>query len=137
MDRKEAIEVIKKYWPDSSFTRLRNALETLIPELKESEDEIWIDRACMLLDELNHLSTLTLAKIPSNVNDIISHLKSVKKRVQPQPKQEWSEEDEKALGNALWCCKQAASIAKDENDMGNVWYAERWLKALKERMEGE
>ena len=25
------------------------------------------------------------------------------------------------------------SIAKDENDMGNVWYAERWLKSLKER----
>jgi hypothetical protein len=45
------------------------------------EVEIWIDRACMLLDELNHLSTLTLAKIPSNVNDIISHLKSLKDRI--------------------------------------------------------
>lgn len=43
----------------------------------------------------------------------------------------WSEEDEIALGDALWCCKQAASIAKDENEMGNVWYAERWLKSLK------
>ena len=39
MERKEAIEVIKKNWPDSSFTRLREALETLIPELQESEDE--------------------------------------------------------------------------------------------------
>jgi len=39
MERKEAIEVIKKNWPDSSFTMLREALETLIPELKESEDE--------------------------------------------------------------------------------------------------
>ena len=45
----------------------------------------------------------------------------------------WSEEDEVALCDALWCCKQAASIAKDENDMGNVWYAEHWLKSLKER----
>jgi hypothetical protein len=49
------------------------------------EDEIWIDRACMLLDELNHLSTLTLAKIPSNVNDIISHLKSIKDRYTWKP----------------------------------------------------
>lgn len=47
----------------------------------------------------------------------------------------WSEEDETALGNALWCCKQAASIAKDENDMGNVWYAETWLKSLKDRVQ--
>ena len=46
-----------------------------------------------------------------------------------------SEEDETALCDALWCCKQAASVAKDENDMGNVWYAERWLKSLKERIQ--
>lgn len=39
MERKEAIEIIKKNWPDSSFTMLREALETVIPELKESEDE--------------------------------------------------------------------------------------------------
>ena len=39
MERKEAIEIIKKNWPDSSFTMLREALETLIPELKESKDE--------------------------------------------------------------------------------------------------
>lgn len=46
---------------------------------------------------------------------------------------EWSEEDENGLGEALWCCEQAASIAKDENDMGNAWYAKRWLKSLKDR----
>ena len=46
----------------------------------------------------------------------------------------WSEKDEVALGDALWCCKQAASIAKNENDMGNVWYAETWLKSLKDRV---
>lgn len=39
MERKEAIEVVKKNWPDSSFTMLREALETLIPELAESEGE--------------------------------------------------------------------------------------------------
>lgn len=48
-----------------------------------------------------------------------------------ETQREWSEEDENGLGDALWCCKQAASIAKDENDMGNVWYAEHWLKSIK------
>lgn len=39
MERKEAIEVVRKNWPHSGYTMLREALETLIPELKESEDE--------------------------------------------------------------------------------------------------
>ena len=43
----------------------------------------------------------------------------------------WSEEDETALQDALWCCKQAASIAKVENETGTCWFAEKWLKSLK------
>lgn len=38
MDRKEAIEIVRKNWPDGRH-QLSEALETLIPELKESEDE--------------------------------------------------------------------------------------------------
>lgn len=57
--------------------------------------------------------------------------------LEKQKPDEWSEEDEIALGDALWCCKQAASIAKNENDMGNVWYAETWLKNLKERVQSQ
>ncbi len=49
----------------------------------------------------------------------------------------WGEEDETALCDALWCCKQAKITAKNENDMGNIWYAENWLRSLKERMQGE
>lgn len=39
MTREEAIEVVKKNWPDNRYTLLREALKTLIPELAESEDE--------------------------------------------------------------------------------------------------
>ena len=39
MNKKEAIEIIKNNWPDSRYTMLREALQTLIPELRESEDE--------------------------------------------------------------------------------------------------
>lgn len=56
---------------------------------------------------------------------------------QGEQKTAWSKEDEIGLGDALWAIKQARTIAKDENDMGNLWYAERWLKLLKERLKGE
>lgn len=45
----------------------------------------------------------------------------------------WSEEDKKGLGDALWAIQQARTVAKDENEMGGLWYAEKWLKSLKER----
>lgn len=54
------------------------------------------------------------------------------KKIEQKPA--WSEDDEIGLDDALWCCKQAASIAKDENDMGNAWYAENWLKSIKDRV---
>lgn len=39
MERKEAIEIVRKNFPDNGFTMLREALKTLIPELAESEDK--------------------------------------------------------------------------------------------------
>lgn len=42
MERKEAIEVLRKYSPKDA--ELREALETAVPELKESEDERIISR---------------------------------------------------------------------------------------------
>ena len=41
---------------------------------------------------------------------------------------EWSEEDEAAYGDLIWCIEQAKKSAKDENDMGNIWFAENWVK---------
>ena len=67
----------------------------------------------------------------------IQWLKCLKERVRPQSKQEWSEEDENGFGDSLWAIQQARTIAKDENEMGNLWYAENWLKSLKDRMKGE
>lgn len=39
MERNEAIRIVRNHLPQGSFKTLREALETLIPELKESEDE--------------------------------------------------------------------------------------------------
>ena len=45
----------------------------------------------------------------------------------------WSNEDKIGLIDALACVDKASEVAKDENDMGNAWYAERWLKSLRDR----
>ena len=62
-------------------------------------------------------------------------LRDIKYRYFPQPKQEWSEEDEIGFRDAMWAIEQARTIAKDENDMGNIWYAENWLKSLEDRVQ--
>ncbi len=54
-----------------------------------------------------------------------------------QVTQAWSEEDEIGFADTLWAIQQARTIAKDENDMGNLWYAEDWLKSLKQRLGGK
>ena len=39
MNRNEAIEIVRKYYPDDRCLLFNEALETLVPELKESENE--------------------------------------------------------------------------------------------------
>lgn len=56
-------------------------------------------------------------------------LKSLKDKVQPQPKQEWSKEDEKTLADAC--------IMLDWYKGNNWWkaqYIKDWLKSIKQRM---
>ena len=67
--------------------------------------------------------------IPEGFHTEIEGNKVVIKKTEQKPA--WSEEDENGLADAIWAIKQARTIAKDENDMGNLWYAERWLKSLR------
>ena len=63
-------------------------------------------------------------------------LRGLPKRIQLRKNNvEWSEEDNVYLDDALWAMKLASTVAQDENDMGNIWCAERWLKSLKERIQ--
>ena len=48
-----------------------------------------------------------------------------------ESKQEWSEEDEGYLKDALWCVEQASKVARDESDMGACFTAKWWLKSLR------
>ena len=123
MERKEAIKYVKTHLLDEKYNI--EALTTLIPELAESEGEKIREAAKHGLQQLGweHINGI-------KIKDILAWLEK-----QGEQKRVWSEEDENGLGDALWCCKQAASIAKDENDMGNIWFAKDWLKSLKGRVQ--
>jgi hypothetical protein len=66
-------------------------------------------------------------------NDDISFLKSLRDRVQPQPKQEWSEEDEKMFNSALWHIKNSCSNGGKNSGEFEVY---NWVKSVKQRIGG-
>ena len=103
-------------------------LEVIFPELKESEDER------IRKELLEHCKNQAEPYIQTGNKcpQIQSWIDWLER--QCVHKQNWSEEDENGLGDALWAIKQARTIAKNENEMGGLWYAERWLKFLKDRI---
>jgi len=66
-------------------------------------------------------------------NDDISFLKSLRDRVQPQPKQEWSEDDEKTLEGIINAVKDVrCQSLLSEIDIYDDYID--WLKSLKQKM---
>ena len=141
MERKEAIEVIKKNWPDSSFTMLREALETLIPELKENEDEkirkvlvelVKCNERCGYFMINNTTTSSMLAWLEKqgqtftkkDVDD--AYLKGVcdaKQELEKQGEQrlDWSEEDIKSLN-------RISTILVDASEVKNWWKEYRLIE---------
>lgn len=124
MNREEAIKIVKSYYP-ANKQMLNEALEFLIPELKKDENEK------IRKEIITYLSTVDDKElIPYE-----SWIDWLEKQGEAKPV-EWSDEDEKGLEDALWAINQARTIAKDENDMGTLWYAEKWLNTIKEKVVG-
>lgn len=85
MNRNEAIEIVKKNWPYNGFTQLRDALETLIPELRVNEDENIRKEIAEFIDKvLKDKNVLLLVAdrigddIPSMIPAWIAYLESQK-----------------------------------------------------------
>jgi hypothetical protein len=74
MDRNEAIDVIRKNWPDGRH-QLSEALETLIPELKENEDER-IRKG--IIKTINDLNTEWLELHRVTKEEVLAWLESLK-----------------------------------------------------------
>ena len=114
---------------DNEYDWLEKNLEYMKPNKPEwsKEDEIRLKEALGVLSEsIKHLPIGY--GFVEDVRLVKDWLKSLPGRFNFQPKQEWSDEDETAFGDLMWCIKQAAKFAKDENDMGNIWFAENWVK---------
>lgn len=138
MTREEAIKEIKSW--DFLDGKEIEAIHTLIPELIESEDEktrkeilnyvLYKADGVSEEDEHRWVTWLEKQKEPENVS-ASTMIPSCWEVEQEEQKPAWSKEDEVYLQDALWCVKQAAKVAKDENDMGTCWSAERFLKSLR------
>ena len=164
MKREEAIEIIKKNYPDSNFTMLREALETLIPELKGSEDErirneiidfiydktdtyelreksnswlAWLEKQG---EHANFLSKIQIGdKVTRNEAGIlvnISQLNRVAKSAKRQDEQKLADEE---MQNSAWSEKDkiylSYAIHAVEDMLGNNGKnTVTWLKSLKDRV---
>lgn len=140
----EALEIAKKNYITAQdlcngsqigVECFKNTLENIFPEFKESEDER-IRKSCIHFLELqkhHHDATFEIEECIAWLEKQGEYTLSSSNEQKPT----WSEEDEIGLSDALWAIEQATTIAKDENDMGTLWYAERWLATIKDRIQSK
>lgn len=119
MEREEAIKIVKSHYP-ANKQMLNEALEFLIPELKESDDER-IRKALVRF----HKSTIDVDGIKGE--EIVAWLEK-----QGEKKPSWSEEDEALL---QWTnCNLTEIKERFGEKYGEVGECISWLKSLKERL---
>lgn len=137
MDKQEAIKILKEFHDTSALFSVRTALETVFPELNESEDELeWLKQ--FIQEEAYSLS------MDIRDNEDRSKLKKLQRSLEWLEKQgeqkpiEWKDSDEKYLFWALLSIQKDIAASeingintKDLND------CVRWLYSLKQRIKGE
>ena len=71
--------------------------------------------------------------------ETVDWLKSLKDRVLPQPKQEWSKDDKEMIRHICCYLNEYGNWLSDKNDekSQSIYKACDWLKSLKDRMKGE
>ena len=91
------------------------------------EDKHWMQK---VIDFMNHPDLIKAT--PTLAKDTINWLKSLKDRVQPQSKQEWSEEDESNFQMLIDVIKENKHHTTDYEHM-TYYKLLSWFKSLKER----
>lgn len=129
MERSEALEIVREYYP-SSGKDLNKALETLIPELKESEDE----RIRKVL--YGWVYTMPSSNFEGGFSreEILAWLEK-----QGSQKPAWNEEDEKMIGRIRGIIERYAFSQSAVDVNGELCEREfvepdEWLKSLKKKM---
>lgn len=89
----------------------------------EEDEKMW----SQVINEIEAIKSNSSTIFEKNIaQDKIDWLNSIKDRVQPQPKQEWSEEDNIHLKNAIFAA---------EKEWGLESVTAKWLKSLKDRFQ--
>lgn len=118
---KEALERAKaiyqdKYKPETSAT-IAEVLQNIFSELKESDEER-IRKELISIVKSYRENCITEGN--HRFDDCLAWLDKQKVLT--------TEEDLQGKEDVLWCIKQAKKHAKDENEMGTCWFAEKWLE---------
>lgn len=118
-----------------------------IPENPVSEEDDKMKQAielgCIAMQHIINLRGNSIKPYTIDFPEAIVILKSLKDRVQPQPKQEWSEEDEYCLDGAIETEQYMLDVVNGikKFDVGNISIKEEctrelnWLKSLKNRVQ--
>ena len=118
-------------WSESHIDRALGIVDELVNKCKSSKDKVQPNQEWNGADNVRSTSTMQVLEyaksIPDynqfgidDINKNINWIKSLKERV--QPKQEWSEEDEKIFNGIILRCKKYGH--QEQID---------WLKSLKQR----
>ena len=134
MTQEEAIKILSDVHDKALFS-VRNALETLIPELAENEDERIRKAIICGMNALKGQKMETFAGIP--INDCLAWLKKQKE----QKPAEWSEEDEEALDMCLdaiptrWKTKSGILLTKWLKDNIHPHPKQEWSEEDKKMLD--
>ena len=131
MTREEAIKNIKLFFTGINIAlsnKTKEALDVLIPELRESEDERTRKGLIEALKASKTVGELKFILPEPTREECIAYLEKQKE----QKPAEWSEEDEKMLNNLIWAVHMKSISPCDEMDDRNVYEKyESFLKSLR------
>ena len=132
------IDILEKHITKDSISELahtviiRNGWEIVEQEQKPSE---WSEEDLSFLQRISSVIQWAACCTEKyriintdGASELQTWLQDLPNRFALQKSAEWSEEDEAAFGDLMWCIEQARKSAKDENDMGDIWFAENWVK---------
>jgi len=120
MEKKEAMEILKDFHDNLALFSVRTALDTIIPELKDSEDE----------KIRKHIVTFIMEaeKMGDAPEECAKWLAWLEKQGEKKPAK-WSERDERAIH----CLEYTVKHFYEGEDTFKWWCD--WFKSLKDRVQ--
>ena len=100
--------------------------------IKKGEQKSWSEVDNFMYNKIKNLLT-DISLAPESINSLFDWLKDLKDRIQPQPKQEWSEEDKRNLNWVINVWNRLRRGGDAQTTPSQMEYLENFLKSLKYR----